>query len=124
MLPIQSNKPNLEKIAKMKGYHLHKRHIFLCTAKGPCTNGADANELWEYLKTELRKYEPDPSTATIARSTSGCLRICDQGPIALVYPEGTLYANLNEEKLDKIITEHLIEGRIVEEYAILSQRLS
>ncbi len=124
MLPLQSNKSDLEKIAQQKGYHLHKRHIFLCTAQGPCTNGEDASELWDYLKFKLREIEPDPSLATIARTKSGCLRICDQGPIALVYPEGTLYANLDKEKLDKIITEHLVNGKVVSEYAILSQPLT
>jgi len=114
---------NLDAIAKAKGYHRHRRHIFLCVARGPCTNGEDASGLWEYLKRRLRELEPDPRTATVARTKSGCLRICSLGPIALVYPEGTLYHSLDENKLERIITEHLIGGTAVEEYSILSSPL-
>lgn len=116
--------PELQAIAKRKGYGSHKRHIFLCIAQGPCTKGERVDELWDYLKQRLAEIEPDPSTATIARTKSGCLRICHQGPIALVYPEGTLYANIDKEKLDRIITEHLLNGKIVKEYEISSQPLS
>ncbi len=127
MLSMQSNRENnerLQQISLLKGYHRHKRHIFLCTAKGPCTKGEDISELWEYLKLRLQEIEPNPEEATIARTKSGCLRICNQGPIALVYPEGTLYANLDKEKLDRIIIEHLVNGIIVNEYAISSYPLS
>lgn len=105
-------------IAKQKGYGQHKRHIFLCVAQGPCTDGENAEELWQYLKAKLKEREPDSSTATIARTKSGCLRICLQGPIALVYPEGTLYYDLDKTKLDRIIDEHLFNGSIVKDYTI------
>lgn len=110
-------------IAEKKGYGRHKRHIFLCVAQGPCTDAASAEPLWEFLKRRLAQFEPDPSTATVARTKSGCLRICEQGPTALVYPEGTLYYGVNEAKLDRIIIEHLLGGRVVEEYAISSHPL-
>lgn len=114
----------LETIAKSKGYGSYKRHIFLCTGQGPCTDGASAQPLWHFLKSRLQALEPNPARPTVARSKTECLRICKSGPVALVYPEGTLYYGLDETKLERIIVEHLFGGRVVEEYAILSAPLA
>jgi (2Fe-2S) ferredoxin len=57
--------------------------------------------------------DPDPTPAgdgTVLRSRVDCLRICEQGCIAVVYPEGTWYAGIDIEKLDRIIDEHLVGG--------------
>ena len=108
---------NLTKIAAQKGYKTRKRHIFLCT-RGSCASEQESLKLWEFLKQRLKEIEPDVKKATIARTQSGCLRICTGGPIAIVYPEGTLYGHLNEEKLEKIIQDHLINGIPVKEFEI------
>lgn len=114
---------DLEKIARAKGYGSYKRHIFLCTGQGPCTDGASSEHLWQFLKRRLQELEPNPLQPSVGRSKSECLRVCKAGPVALVYPEGTLYYGLNEEKLERIIREHLIGGRVVDEYAIMSAPL-
>jgi len=54
----------------------------------------------------------------VLRTKVDCLRICEQGPIAVVYPEGAWYRAVDEEAIDQIIEEHLIGGRIVEEHLI------
>lgn len=115
-------KNQLQEIAIQKGYATKKRHIFLCTG-GKCAHTEQSVELWEYLKNRLRELEPDASTSTIARSKVDCLRICGAGPIALVYPEGTLYYELNQEKLERIITEHLFDGNPVTDYSFFEKPL-
>jgi (2Fe-2S) ferredoxin len=57
----------------------------------------------------------EPGTGTVLRSKADCLRICEQGCIAVVYPEGTWYADLDISRLDRVIDEHLIGGTPVEE---------
>ena len=49
------------------------------------------------------------------RSKVDCLRVCEQGPIAVVYPEGAWYRLVDEDAVDRIIEEHLIGGVIVED---------
>jgi (2Fe-2S) ferredoxin len=95
-----------------------RRHIFLCAdqTKPECAPKEEGLASWNYLKRRLEELGLTKAENTIYRTKANCLRICHQGPIAVVYPEGIWYHSVTPAVLERIIQEHLIEGRPVQEY--------
>lgn len=97
-----------------------KRHIFLCTGD-KCCSSEEGMKTWEFLKERTKG--PDAIEAGVYRTKVGCLRICREGPVALVYPEGVWYKNVTVDACKKIVDQHLIGGQIVEELKITEHAL-
>ena len=102
-----------------------KRHIFLCAEqdKPKCAPAELTGASWEYLKRRLAETGLMKGENCVYRTKASCLRICEQGPIALVYPEGVWYHSATPPVIERIIQEHLIGGKPVEEYVLATDPL-
>jgi len=67
----------------------------------------------EALQREIRKYGLEEVVRIVE---TGCMGACSLGPIMVVYPEGVFYQKLTPQAAEKIVQEHLLKGRIVQEY--------
>ncbi|MCY4370700.1 MAG: (2Fe-2S) ferredoxin domain-containing protein [bacterium] len=126
----------LEKIASALSIGGLRRHIFLCAQQtNPrCSSFEESVAAWRRLKSATKALDiasapphwqgdlsrdpvlERPGNGTVLRSKVDCLRICEQGPIAVVYPDGVWYHSVAGEVLDRIVHEHLVGGRPVTEY--------
>lgn len=102
----------------------YTKHIFFCVNQRDggrqCCQNADANAMRDYMKRTLKtKGLADPGKIRV--NMSGCLGRCAEGPILVVYPEGTWYTYKTQGDINDIIDSHLINGNPVERLMLPQQ---
>lgn len=116
------NKIKLQEIAERLGIGKYSRHVLLCTGPTCCTE-KEGLEAWDELKKQIKKHGLDSGENPCYRTKVGCLRLCESGPIATVYPEGIWYAGMSKQNIKGFVESHLVNGTPLEELVIAQNPL-
>lgn len=91
-----------------------RHHVFVCTQEKPegvpCCPAGGSGGILGVLERELIAQGLDDEVQV---STCGCLGLCDDGPIVIVYPKGIWYRKVKSDDVDEIVSSHLRSGKVV-----------
>jgi len=101
----------------------YARHVFFCcNERDPsdprgCCQAKGASAMRDYAKQRVKELKL-AGAGKVRVNQAGCLDRCEEGPCAVVYPDGVWYTYVDRADIDEIIEEHLRHGRIVERLKI------
>ena len=105
-------------------------HLLLCATPSKalcCPDPAIGAASWDTLKRLVREWgleHPQRPEGVVLRSKADCLRICAEGPVLLIWPEGCVYGGVTPERIETILREHVLGGRPVQEWLVRQYALS
>lgn len=108
-------------------------HLLLCATPSKalcCPDPAVGAASWDVLKQLVRELgleDPARAGGIVLRSKADCLRICAEGPVLLIWPDGVVYGGVTPERIMRILREHVLEGQpiadwVVRDYALRASR--
>jgi len=92
---------------------IYRAHVLVCGGTG-CTS-SNSEKLIKEFETRLKETNLENEVKVIR---TGCFGLCAQGPIVIVYPEGSMYTQVKVEDVQEIVEEHLLKGRLVKRLLI------
>ena len=96
----------------------YKHHVFFCVNRRDppeaCCANHNAEGMRKYAKSRIKELGIK-GEGGVRINSAGCLDRCEEGPCVVVYPEGVWYAGVTPELLERIVVEHLRDGRVVDE---------
>lgn len=119
MSPAESKKSKIRALAGVLGFGKTDRakyQIFLCAGPDCCTR-EQGLEAWKHLKRRLKDRDLTSGKGAVEAMKTECMNVCGAGPIALVYPERVWYSEMTPKRLDRVIQDHLIDGKPVKNFS-------
>jgi len=94
-----------------------EQHVFICMNQRddgrPCCAERGASAAQQHAKKRIKALNLN-GEGKIRINQSGCLDRCEEGPVMVIYPQGTWYTYVDITDIDDIIDQHLVGGKIVE----------
>ncbi len=90
---------------------IYRSHVLVCGGTG-CTSSKSAL-IKDRFEEKIKEINLEKEVQVVM---TGCFGLCEQGPIVIIYPEGTFYSKMSLDRVDEIVSEHLNKGRIVKKY--------
>ncbi|MEG1560022.1 MAG: NADH-quinone oxidoreductase subunit NuoF [Clostridia bacterium] len=90
--------------------NFYRSQVLICTGTGCSSSGA--HKLVEVFEEEIKNAGLEKEVKVVP---TGCFGLCENGPVVIIYPEGAFYSHIKATDVPRIVSEHLLKGRIIPE---------